>query len=257
MKPAVKSPIRIRSLEFGGAKPLFCVPMVAADTAALVEQSRAAAALGPDLVEWRSDYFQDTTAEAIVEAARQVRGILRNEAIIFTLRVKGEGGAQELDPTLRHRLIEAALRSGCVDIVDLELASEPEFLDSLMKVAKENGVRVILAFHNFRCTPSNEDLLAKIAAMRAQGADIAKIAVMPQGPEDVLRLFQVTAAARKMYPELPLATMSMGGMGSISRVAGFLYGSDMAFAVAKEASAPGQIPLGDARKLAEMLIQYS
>jgi 3-dehydroquinate dehydratase-1 len=86
-------------------------------------------------------------------------------------------------------------------------------------------------------------MLAMIASMHANGADIAKIAVMTKAPGDVLRLLQVTAEARRIYPGLPLAVMSMGALGSITRVAGFLYGSDMAFAVGKEASAPGQIPI--------------
>jgi len=51
--------------------------------------------------------------------------------------------------------------------------------------------------------------------------------------------------------------MAMGSMGVISRVAGFLYGSDMAFAVGKTASAPGQIPIADARRMTELLLRYS
>jgi 3-dehydroquinate dehydratase-1 len=51
--------------------------------------------------------------------------------------------------------------------------------------------------------------------------------------------------------------MSMGALGSVTRVAGFLYGSDMAFAVGKVASAPGQIPIEDARRSTELLLRYS
>jgi 3-dehydroquinate dehydratase len=36
-----------------------------------------------------------------------------------------------------------------------------------------------------------------------------------------------------------------------------LYGSDMAFAVGKAASAPGQIPIQDARRTTELLLRYS
>jgi 3-dehydroquinate dehydratase-1 len=144
-----------------------------------------------------------------------------------------------------------------VDIVDLELASDPEFLAPLLHTARESGVKVILAMHDFTRTPATEELLGKIAAMEARGADIAKLAVMPKSAEDVMRLFQVIIAARKQHPGLPLAIMSMGALGSITRVAGFLYGSDMAFAVGKEASAPGQIPIEDARRLADLLLRYS
>jgi 3-dehydroquinate dehydratase I len=257
MKPCVECPIRIRGLELGGPRPLFCVPLVAANHADLVAQAQSARRLRPDLVEWRADFSEDATPEALVQAAGRLRAALADEAVIFTFRAHAEGGAREIPEPARGAAIEAVLRSGCVDLVDLELASQPEFLDPLLAVAREQCVRVILAFHDFQATPPTEELLTKIAAMRARGADVAKIAVMPQTQEDVLRLFEVTVAARKRFPALPLATMSMGALGSITRVAGFLYGSDMAFAVAQEASAPGQIPLEDARRMADLLLRYS
>jgi 3-dehydroquinate dehydratase-1 len=257
MKPTVEPAVLIRGLEFGGSKPLFCIPLVAGNLDQLTEQADIARGLKPELVEWRADFFQDLTPSALVGAARVLRELLVEQAIIFTLRISNEGGVQEISQSARHCLIEAVLRSKTVDIVDLELANEPEFLDSLMAVASECGVWILLAFHDFKGTPANDLLLDRIAAMRLRGANIAKIAVMPRTPDDVMRLFQVTIAARNLFPALPLATMSMGALGSISRVAGFLYGSDMSFAVGKEPSAPGQVPIEDARKMAEMLLHYS
>jgi len=257
MKPCVESPLPVRGVEFGGPKPLFCVPLVAQSPEELAEQARVAHRLAPDLIEWRADYSSDLAPENLVRDARMLREIVANIAIVFTLRVKSEGGAQAISQAHRRAAIERVLRSGSIDIVDLELASEPEFLDPLMALAKHRGVRVILAFHDFSSTPPNEELSARIRAMHARGADIAKIAVMPRVPEDVPRLFQVTIAARAAFPAMPLAMMSMGGLGSITRVAGFLYGSDMAFAVAQESSAPGQIPLEDARRMAELILRYS
>jgi 3-dehydroquinate dehydratase len=55
MRPCVSRPLRIRSVEFGGAKPLFCVPLVAADLNVLLRQAGVARELAPDLVEWRAD----------------------------------------------------------------------------------------------------------------------------------------------------------------------------------------------------------
>lgn len=257
MKPSVETPLRIRGLEYGGAKPLFCIPIVPADAAALAEQAGIAHALQPDLVEWRADFYKDATRADLLAAARTLRAALPDEAIVFTFRWKAEGGARELPQTERQSLVEAVLRSGCVDIVDLELASDAPFLDPLLAVARECGVKVILAMHDFQKTPSTEELLATITAMEARGADIAKLAVMPRTASDVMRVFQVMLTARQSYPRLPLAIMSMGALGSITRVAGFLYGSDMAFAVGKEASAPGQIPIADARQMTELLLRYS
>ena len=257
MRPTVESPIRIRGLEYGGQKPLFCIPIVPRDLAELTAQAEVAHSLKPDLVEWRADFLANLSVSLLLDAVRLLRGITIDEAIIFTLRAKNEGGAQEIPQHLRHASIEAVLRSKTIDIVDLELSNDREFLGSLMPIAKEYGIPVILALHDFEGTPSNDQLLAKIDAMRLQGADIAKIAVMPRTADDVLRLFHVTAAARKLYPHLPLVTMSMGALGSITRVAGFLYGSDMSFALGKTGSAPGQIPIEDARKISALLLRYS
>lgn len=257
VRPAIESPIRIRGLEFGGPKPLFCIPIVPRDLADLTAQAEVAHSLKPELVEWRADFLGGPTPSSLVDAARALRSIAVDEAIVFTLRAKNEGGAQEFPQSERRALIEAILRSKMIDILDLELANDQNFLGSLMPIAKERGIPVILAFHDFEGTPSNDQLLAKIEAMRAQGADIAKIAVTPRTADDVLRLLQVTATARKLYPRLPLVTMSMGALGSITRVAGFLYGSDMSFALGKAGSAPGQIPIEDARKMTEMLLRYS
>lgn len=257
MRPTVSPPLRIRGLEFGGARPLFCIPLVPADLAALAEQARIAAALKPDLIEWRADFFRDQSPERLVEAASLLRGIAADAAIIFTLRAKGEGGAQKIAPATRRLSIDRVLRSTAIDIVDLELANEPEFLDALMPVARDCGVRVLLAMHDFESTPRSDVLRGLIRAMRDRGASIAKLAVMPRSEEDVLRLLEVTLRARREFPDLPLCTMSMGRLGSVTRVAGFLYGSDMAFAVGKEASAPGQIPIEDARRTTDLLLRYA
>jgi 3-dehydroquinate dehydratase I len=232
------------------------VPLVAADLAQLLAQARVAHELEPDVVEWRADFFADLSASALVEAAHQLRSVLERRAILFTLRVDHEGGKAAISQASRAACIDAVVRSGAIDLLDLELSNEPEFLTRVIDAARAANVRVVMSFHDFDKTPGNDFLLGKIAAMVEQGADIAKIACMPQEAGDVLRLLQVTLTARGQFPDVPLCTMSMGRLGSLSRVAGFLYGSDMAFAVAQEVSAPGQIPIREARAIAESLIQY-
>jgi 3-dehydroquinate dehydratase-1 len=39
--------------------------------------------------------------------------------------------------------------------------------------------------------------------------------------------------------------MSIGPLGTVSRMIGGLFGSGLSFAVGESASAPGQIPIGD------------
>jgi 3-dehydroquinate dehydratase I len=257
MRPCVTSPVPVRDIEFGGPQPLFCVPLVAGDVSQLLEQARVAHSLEPEIVEWRVDAFAEIEPDSVIRALRELRAVLDREPVIFTLRSSIEGGAKALEQDLRSRCIEAAMHSGLIDLVDVELCNGAEFLEPVVRCAGQCGVRVILSFHDFTATPSGETLLGKISAMVSQGADIAKVACMPREAGDVLRLLEVTLAARQIFPAVPLCTMSMGALGVLSRVAGFLYGSDMAFAVGQHASAPGQIPLAEARALTQTLLRYA
>ena len=62
----------------------------------------------------------------------------------------------------------------------------------------------------------------------------------------VLELLAATSRARETL-DLPLISMSMGGIGSISRIMGWIYGSAATFAVGKSSSAPGQIAIEELR----------
>ena len=99
--------------------------------------------------------------------------------------------------------------------------------------------------------------------MAREGADLAKIAVWPISADDVARLLGVCARATAGAGEaaglgVPVAAMSMGALGAVSRVAP-AFGSALTFAVVPDeqgqarASAPGQLPLQDVRRCLELL----
>lgn len=73
---------------------------------------------------------------------------------------------------------------------------------------------------------------------------------MPQTRADVLRLLWASVQMKEQYADRPFITMSMGRMGSISRLAGTFDGSAVTFATAGRASAPGQM---EASVLAQVL----
>ncbi len=257
MRPCLRKPLQIRGKQYGGEEGLFCMPLVAADQRDLLAQAGRIAALRPDVVEWRSDFYADLSEPSIQAAAAGLREILGSALLLFTLRVKAEGGNKELPPAERLKSIEWALKTRVFDLVDMELSSSPDEVKQVIALAREYGARVILSFHDFAGTPGNHVLLAKVAAMIESGADIAKIACMPRDPGDVLRLLEVTLQARRTFPDVALCTMSMGGIGCVSRVAGFQFGSDMAFAVGDRVSAPGQIPIAEARSMTAALARYA
>lgn len=120
---------------------------------------------------------------------------------------------------------------------------------SLIASARQAGVPVVASHHNFESTDSAERLLKTFAAMSEAGADVAKVAMMPQAPADVLRLLEATAAADASLP-VPVLGIAMGLLGRTSRIMGADFGSCATFAQIGRASAPGQI---EASVLAEIL----
>ena len=100
---------------------------------------------------------------------------------------------------------------------------------------------VVLSNHDFEKTPTNEEMLKRLEKMVELGADIPKIAVMPNNNKDVLRLLDVTDTFKTNNPDMPVITMSMSGRGVVSRIAGEIFGSAITFGCARKQSAPGQI----------------
>ena len=86
--------------------------------------------------------------------------------------------------------------------------------------------------------------------MQELGADITKIAVMPQSKKDVLTLLAATEEMYREHADRPMITMSMSGTGALSRLCGEVFGSAMTFGAAGKASAPGQM---EVKELAQVL----
>ena len=136
--------------------------------------------------------------------------------------------------------------SRLVDLIDYETANAAADFGRLRAVSREHDIALIGSYHNFQGTPDAAALAAKFALAHRLVADIAKVAVMPKGPQDVLTLLGATYDASQSL-SIPLISMSMGPYGSLSRMVGFVYGSALTWAVGKSSSAPGQVPIEDLR----------
>ena len=129
------------------------------------------------------------------------------------------------------------------DLVDWEMSSDAVDF-ARIRAQHARTTCPVASYHNFQATPDAAWLTAKFAEAERLRADVAKIAVMPQGPQDVLTLLAATHAASQTVA-LPLISMSMGAYGSLSRMVGWVFGSTVTFAVGKGSSAPGQVPIDD------------
>ena len=244
-------PIRIGGKPIGtGAFPLIITPLVGRTPAELNGELDAILPKQPDVLEWRIDFLEAIADTALViETARAIKRAAGTVPILLTRRSATEGGQPvPMTEAAVVAMYARACEARCVDLIDYELSNAPEHLKDLREVSAAHGVAMVMSYHNFQGTPDTATLLGRFAEAQRLGADVAKVAVMPKDPQEVLTLLGATYTASQTS-HIPLISMSMGGIGSISRVMGWLYGSAATFAVGKSSSAPGQIAVEDLRTM--------
>ncbi|WP_455813649.1 type I 3-dehydroquinate dehydratase [Pseudomonas graminis] len=246
--------VNVKNITFGAGKPLICVPLVGRTLAAISDDARQLADVQADVIEWRVDHYEAVdNVDAVKAALQQIRAILPQVPLLFTFRSKKEGGEHEMSDDAYFTLNSVIARSGLVDLIDVELFNDEERIRALIDQAHEAGVKVIMSNHDFHKTPTKTEIIARLCRMQTLGADLPKIAVMPQTAHDVLVLLDATLTMKEEYATCPLITMSMGKTGVISRLAGEVFGSAMTFGAARQASAPGQIAVQPLREMLNVL----
>ncbi len=248
--------IKVRNITIG-EKPLICAPVISEDEKGIIDDCRVIKKAPVDIIEWRADYFRECRNHIrIKEVFGNIREVCGDIPVIFTYRMRDEGGESCSEPVSIEEytaLIKCAADTGCADLMDIQVMSvensKCEKAADIISAVHAKGVKVIASNHHFDMTPDDDEMKRLFKIMHDTGADILKLAVMPQNNTDVIRLMAVTDYVSGIYPE-PVITMSMGKTGIISRMSGSLTGSAVTFASVKGESAPGQI---SAYKLAEIL----
>ena len=151
---------------------------------------------------------------------------------ILTARHPAEGGRSSLSTAERRNIFLHNLKS--TSAVDIE-ARSLHAMKEVIKEANNSGVRVIASFHDFNKTPTAAVIKNVVSRSLDAGADIVKIAAVPQAPEDVARL--LTALSN---PNLPVSVMGMGPLGMASRVLFAACGSILNYGWLHKPNVPGQ-----------------
>lgn len=248
--------VSVKNLVLGEGAPKIIVSLMGKDLASVKSEAQAYRDADFDILEWRVDHFADIASRnAVLEAVRAIREIMPQTPLLFTFRSANEGGEQAISTDAYIALNRAAIDSGLVDMIDLELFTGDELVKATVEYAHLNDVKVIMSNHDFHKTPSEEEIVKRLCKMQALGADIPKIALMPQSRSDVLTLLAATLKMQEQYADRPVITMSMSKTGVISRLAGEVFGSAATFGAVKKASAPGQIAVSDLRTVLSILHQ--
>ena len=266
-----------RSIPGPGGLPAVAVSLTGPSLAQVRTQARSAIDAGADVLELRVDLLEEagalaapapldaaTAAAQVLECLRGLREAIAADGadagapVLLTCRTAAEGGRAQLDDTAYGSLLRSVL-DGLTDwaperrpaAIDIEV--QRGCLPQVCAQAHALSIDVVASFHDFEATPQDAVMLGRLRAMAEAGADVVKLAVMPRSAHDVARLLGVTARASEEL-DVPVVTMSMGALGTVSRVSGAVFGSALTFATAGGASsAPGQLPIGEVRRCMALL----
>lgn len=245
------TPLTIKNITFGEGMPKICIPITGHTKEEILASAESLSAYDYDVTEWRMDYYDDVMdSECVLSVLKSLREIVRDKLLLVTFRTDREGGEKTISTSYYKHLNLIAAKSGCADLTDIELFTGDDIVKNLVEEIHEAGVCVIMSNHDFHKTPAKNIIMERLVKMQTLGADLAKIAVMPEKPEDVLTLLSATIEMNGIPDGKPVISMSMGNMGIISRLSGSVFGSAMTFGAAGKASAPGQI---DAHALHDIL----
>lgn len=238
--------VEVRGVKIGKGVPKICVPIVGKTKEEILAAARSFDGVKKDVVEWRVDWFEGVFDFAKVEdVLKDLRPALSDTPILFTFRTSKEGGERAIEPEAYAELNKKAAATGLVDLIDVEAFTGDDIVRDIIEVAHASGVKVVASNHDFDKTPEKEELVRRLCKMQELGADIPKIAVMPQNKKDVLTLLAATEEMSSEHADRPIITMSMAGTGLISRLCGEVFGSALTFGAVGKASAPGQMNATD------------
>jgi 3-dehydroquinate dehydratase-1 len=246
--------IEVRGVRIGEGIPKICVPIVGKTKAEILAAAISFKNVTLDVVEWRADWFDGVFQFGQLEdVLKELRRILADTPILFTFRTLQEGGEKDIDTNDYAELIKKVAATGLVDLVDVEAFLGDKIVRDIIIGAHAYGVKVVASNHDFTKTPEKEELIRRLCKMQDFGADIPKIAVMPQNKKDVLTLLTATQEMVDEHADRPIITMSMAATGLISRLCGEVFGSALTFGSVGRSSAPGQMNAADLNTVLTMI----
>ncbi|MCR5587429.1 MAG: type I 3-dehydroquinate dehydratase [Lachnospiraceae bacterium] len=260
----------VRKFFVDNQRPKICASITEEDKLSVTAAADIMVQKKVDIVEWRIDFFKKLEDfSEVEETLKRVHESLGKIPLLVTYRTENEGGNGKLSGEEYRELILNLSKNCFVDLVDVEVfngrvmeddvkafcgdegLTVPEILEFIQTV-RENAA-VIGSYHNFKSTPDKETIKAALEIIDSVGCDILKIALMPEKNGDVLRLMTSVNELKEEGTSKPIIAMSMGKIGSVSRVIGESFGSCLTFASVGQESAPGQIEVSKLTNLLDTM----
>ena len=189
---------------------------------------------GADILEFRIDALKNPNIDEIKKTIKEI-----NFPMIATNRINTEGGSFKGSEEERVNILFECC--DLVDYVDIELQSNDEYINKI----HDSGVKTIVSYKKIKKTPDLNEILYIVEKEHELG-DIAKVAFMPQNLEDTLTILAVLSHCKDTI------AISMGDLGSYTRVMASKFDSPITFASGTDVTAPGQIDIETMKALLNM-----
>ncbi|HEV3146829.1 MAG TPA: shikimate dehydrogenase [Gemmataceae bacterium] len=202
-----------------------CVVIARTRHRMMMVEIQEAAKRGAKMLELRLDFLN---------RAPEMKRLLENRPcpLVATIRRPEDGGRWKGTEEQRRMLLRQCIASG-FDWVDLETSVADE-------IRRYGSVKRIVSYHNPDNVPENLDQIYE--KMLQQDADVLKLSVAAQQPEDNIRILSLIKNAKK-----PTIAHCMGDIGLPSRLLGLKYGAPFVYAAfnPERVIAPGMPSMND------------
>jgi len=178
----------------------------------------------------------DEVPHALALAAPRLR------RCVCTLRPRSEGGEFSGGEDERVSIIKLAAEYSPM-LLDVELRTLAARA-GLRRYLARAGARVLASWHDFESTPPAGALRSRLASMSRYSGH-AKVVTMARGPADAARVLSLYSSAGRTR----LVAFCMGEAGRASRVLCLCLGSPFTYASLGAPVAPGQMGIGELRRL--------
>ncbi len=244
--------VKVKNVDIGQGKPKICAIVIGESAEEILNLAQEANENDCDMIEFRADFYQNILDfDSAKEIASKIRSTCK-KPIIFTCRTAAEGGKKEIPLDYYKSLLKMVSQCYYAELIDVEasaLGNDKDFVEEL----KDNGSYVIISKHDFNKTPSFDEIIETFFDMRDMGADIVKVAYMPNNKKDVLNLINASLRMTDEYDFCPLVAISMGHLGVVTRVIGEFTESAITFGSISKSSAPGQIPIEELESVLDVI----
>lgn len=216
----------------------YCLPIIKKTEAEVLSEIKANE-LNYGFFEIWLDYIEDLRGEFLLILLREYK-----YRLVFVFRRKNLEKPR-LNLEEQKNILKLLAERDC--LVDLDVYDQERLIQS----AKNNKLKTIISYHNYKETPSEDKLDRILDDIKASGPEVIKISVFCNSNSDALLLLKIMLelnAGKKKH-----IILGMGEKGKITRLYGALWGNELTFITEneKDSSAPGQLTRAEFENMLE------